>query len=67
MSHRTLSESSLRYLCYIYRQMERGANGEITLVLHEGGVRDCRESLSIRARDLEPSDPGMVSEIQRVG
>jgi hypothetical protein len=60
-----LSEGALRYLCRIAEQMRQGATGEIVIVLHEGGVRDFRESRSVRANELEESDEALIREIAR--
>lgn len=62
-----LSEGALRYLCRIADQMREGATGEIVILLHEGGVRDYRESRSIRATDLDESDEGLVQKIAQRG
>lgn len=49
---RQLTERQRRYLDHIEYLMLEGATGEVCIKLHEGGVRDYRESRSREPDDL---------------
>jgi hypothetical protein len=58
----TLSEPCRRVLARIAAQMRDGATGEVVIRLHEGGVRDYRESRTYRPGQMDTPD-GDVGEL----
>jgi hypothetical protein len=62
-----LTEAQLRYLRRIAHKMLAASTGEITITLHQGGVRAYKESQSLTPLDLEESDGEFVRTLDVEG